>query len=159
MSIAQRLSELLRRPTEPRQGFPWTFFQLVSPGLSGLEIVLAAAIITNMMAEGGIINPVTAGAITSLIETWDRFKLLPNPAESLAIILLVHKGGNGLMSIIEKVIQPLLDAQREIGHVEGHAEGHSESNTRWREWLERKAAAESEGKPFDEPPPDEQQPT
>lgn len=159
MGFAGRLSELLRRPSEPREGFPWTLYRLISPSLTTLEIALAAAIIINMMAEGGTINPKTASAITAIIENWDRFKLLPNPAEALAIVLLIHKGGNGLMSIIEKVIQPLLDAQREIGHVEGRTEGHTEgraeSNMQWRHWLDRKARAEAEGKSFDEPPPDE----
>ena len=67
------------------------------------------------------------------------------------------------MSIIEKVIQPLLTAQRQIGrtegrvegHTEGRAEGHAESNAQWRNWLDRKNRAEAEGKPFNEPPPDE----
>ena len=63
------------------------------------------------------------------------------------------------MSIIEKVIQPLLDAQREIGNVEGRTEGRTEgraeSNIQWRQWLDRKERAEAEGKSFDEPPPDE----
>ncbi len=29
----------------------------------------------------------------------------------------------------------------------------AENNRKWREWLERKAAAERAGLPFDEPPP------
>ena len=125
-----------------------------------MAIVLAAAIITNMMAGGGTISPGAAAAITALIENWDRFRLLPNPAEALAIVLLIHKVGEGLMSIIEKVFQPLLNAQREIGHVEGRVEGRvegqTETNTAWREWLDRKVQAEAEGKPFNEPPPDEE---
>ncbi len=51
------------------------------------------------------------------------------------------------MSVIEKAIQPLLVAQRQLGR--------SEERTQWRDWLDRKARAEAEGKPFDEPPPDE----
>ena len=34
----------------------------------------------------------------------------------------------------------------------------AENNRKWREWLERKAAAERAGLPFDEPPPDEKPP-
>ena len=41
------------------------------------------------------------------------------------------------------------------GRVEGHAEGRVESNTKWRDWLNRKNEAEAQGLPFDEPPPDE----
>ncbi|MDE2787303.1 MAG: hypothetical protein OXL37_11630 [Chloroflexota bacterium] len=59
------------------------------------------------------------------------------------------------MAIIEKVIRPLLNAQRELGHTEGHIEGRIESNAQWRDWLNRKTNAEAEGKTFDEPPPDE----
>ena len=68
------------------------------------------------------------------------------------------------MGIIEKLIQPLLNAQRELGHTEGRIEGRTEgctegrieSNAQWRDWLNRKTKAEAEGKTFDEPPPDEQ---
>ena len=158
MSLAQRISELLNPPPQSRQRFPWTIYRFISPGLATIEIVLAAAIIANMMAKGGILNPETAQAIVQLAEDLDRFKLLPDPAEALAIVLVIHRGGNALMSIIEKVIQPLLNAQRELGQAEGHAEGRTEgrteSNAAWRSWLERKAKTESEGKTFDEPPPD-----
>ena len=73
------------------------------------------------------------------------------------------------MTIIEKVIQPLLNAQRELGHaegrIEGRTEGHTEGRTEgriaernaWRNWLDRKATAEAEGKAFNEPPPDERE--
>ena len=148
MGFVGKISELLRRPRGSREGFPWTFYRLISPSLTAVEVALAAAIITNMMAGGGTISPEAAAAITALIENWDRFRLLPNPAEALAIVLLIHKGGEGLMSIIEKVFQPLLNAQREMGQ--------TETNVAWREWLDRKTKAEAEGKPFNEPPPDEE---
>ena len=156
MGLVGKLSELLRRPRGSRDGFPWTFYRLISPSLTAVEVVLAAAIITDMMARGGTISPDAAAAITALIENWDRFRLLPNPAEALAIVLLIHKGGEGLMSIIEKVFQPLLKAQWEMGHVEGRVEGQTERDVAWREWLDRRAKAEAEGKPFNEPRPDEE---
>ena len=167
MSLSQKLSELLSRPKEPRQGFPWALYRLTSPGLTTLEIVLAAAIITNMLANNGALSQETAQAVAALAENLDKFKLLPNPAEALAIILVIHKGGNLIMSIIEKMIQPLLTAQRQLGHAEGRTEGHAEGHIEghvegrtaernaWRNWLDRKATAEAEGKTFDEPPPDE----
>ncbi len=157
MTFSQRLSELLSRPKEPRQGFPWTFYRLISSGLTTLEIALAAAIITNLLANNGVLRQETARAVATLAENLDKFKLLPHPAEALAIILLIHKGGDLLMSILEKVIQPLLNAQRHLGRTEGRTEGHTEERTRWREWLDRKAQAEAEGKTFNEPPPDERE--
>ena len=155
MGFVGKISELLRRPRGSREGFPWTFYRLISPSLTAVEVALAAAIITNMMAGGGTISPEAAAAITALIENWDRFRLLPNPAEALAIVLLAHRGGEGLMSILEKVFQPLLNAQRAMGHVEGRVEGQTERDAAWSEWLDRKAKAEAEGKPFNEPRPDE----
>ena len=129
MSLSQKLSELLSRPKELRQGFPWTFYGLISPGLTTLELVLAAGIIANMLANNGVLRQETAQAVAGLAENLDKLKILPSPAEALAIILVVHKGGHLLMSIIEKVIQPLLVAQRQLGYAEGRTEGHAEGRT------------------------------
>ena len=41
------------------------------------------------------------------------------------------------------------------GRVEGRTEGLAEANRRWGEWLQRRNDAEAEGRPFDEPPPNE----
>ena len=39
---------------------------------------------------------------------------------------------------------------------QGREEGVETSNRAWREWLRRRDEAQAEGRPFDEPPPDEQ---
>ena len=44
---------------------------------------------------------------------------------------------------------------REEGREEGRAEGVEESNQAWRVWLRDREEAEAEGRPFDEPPPDQ----
>ena len=58
---------------------------------------------------------------------------------------------------VKPVIQRHKDAGRAEGRVEGlsegRAEGRAEANRAWQAWLERKAAAESKGLPFDEPQP------
>ena len=36
-----------------------------------------------------------------------------------------------------------------------YEKGKEEANAQWREWYNRKMEADAEGKPFDEPPPDE----
>ena len=46
---------------------------------------------------------------------------------------------------------------RTEGRVEGRTEGRSETNEAWREWNRRRMDAESQGAPFDEPPPDERE--
>ena len=45
---------------------------------------------------------------------------------------------------------------RQEGRAEGWAEGHTAERAAWRDWLNRKNAAETQGLPFDEPPPDEE---
>ena len=40
------------------------------------------------------------------------------------------------------------------GRAEGKVEGAAAERQKWRGWLERKATAEREGRPFNEPPPD-----
>lgn len=35
----------------------------------------------------------------------------------------------------------------------GRAEGLGEANSAWQEWNRRRIAAETDGEPFDEPPP------
>ena len=69
------------------------------------------------------------------------------PYRSNAIDYADIPANKWLVAIVAKLIQPLLKAQWEMGYAEGRAE--------WREWLDRKAKAEAEGKPFDELPPDE----
>ena len=43
---------------------------------------------------------------------------------------------------------------RSEGLAEGRSEGAADERRKWRGWLERRATAEREGRPFDEPPPD-----
>ena len=42
------------------------------------------------------------------------------------------------------------------GRAQGRTEGRAEGDARWRDWLNRKAEAEAQGIPFDEPAPDEE---
>ena len=43
---------------------------------------------------------------------------------------------------------------RTVGRAEGRQRGQTEENRRWREYLERRAAAERAGLPFYEPMPE-----
>ena len=49
--------------------------------------------------------------------------------------------------------QARVEQAREQGRAEGWAEGRSAENRQWREYLDRRAAAEKAGLPFDEPRP------
>ena len=79
--------------------------------------------------------------------------------------LLVVQGVASLMVMyqfaVNKWVKPVIQRHKDAGRaegraegrVEGRAEGLSEANRAWQTWLERKAAAESKGLPFDEPQP------
>ena len=43
---------------------------------------------------------------------------------------------------------------REEGVAEGITRGLAEADAAWREWNDRRLAAEADGQPFGEPPPD-----
>ena len=63
--------------------------------------------------------------------------------------------------LTEKFLEPWRERQRARaraeGHAEGRAEGREEGRTeawhQWTEWNNRRKAAETNGEPFDEPPP------
>ena len=50
---------------------------------------------------------------------------------------------------MERWVKPLAEKRRE----EEREKGRAEANQQWTAWLQRKTEAESEGLPFDEPPP------
>ena len=47
---------------------------------------------------------------------------------------------------------------RKEGLTEGERVGRSKANKAWRSWLERRAEAEAEGRPFTDPPPEDADP-
>ncbi len=58
----------------------------------------------------------------------------------------------------EEAREKLREEGREEGRAEGRKEGRVEMNTAWQTWNERRMAAESDGEPFDEPPPGDSSP-
>ncbi len=56
-------------------------------------------------------------------------------------------------AVAQAVDQAVAQATDE-GRVEGRGEGRVEAHRQWTEWLRRKMEAESNGEPFDDPPPD-----
>ena len=56
------------------------------------------------------------------------------------------------VEVLGRMVLLIPAAARKL-RAEGKAEGIKEANQRWRDYLERKAAAEQAGLPFNEPPP------
>ena len=51
------------------------------------------------------------------------------------------------------LIRPVIKRQEERGEARGEERGQAQADQEWDDWLARKEAAESQGQPFDEPPP------
>jgi predicted transposase YdaD len=60
-----------------------------------------------------------------------------------------------MVLLIPRRIKQLKDEGRDEGREEGRAEGRRELQQEWVAWNERRKAAEREGRPFDESPPEE----
>ena len=74
----------------------------------------------------------------------------------VAGMVAVSAGATLAINIFWEVVGSMLQLipkVREAIRAEGRAEGEAETNRKWREYLERKEAAERAGLPFDEPPP------
>ena len=66
---------------------------------------------------------------------------------------------------VNRWVKPIINRNVEVGRAEGRAEGvtvgraegvtvgRAEADQEWTGWLARKEASESQGLPFDEPPP------
>ena len=81
-----------------------------------------------------------------------------DPAVTLAALAITHIGGNRIMALLEILMRPLLNAQREAGREEGEAAGKAAATAvakaQFEAWKERQRSA---GVEFvdDEPPKDQ----
>ena len=55
--------------------------------------------------------------------------------------------------ITNRFVLPTIERHRE----EGRMEGEERANRAWRDWLREREEAEAEGRPFNEPPPDQRE--
>ena len=96
--------------------------------------------------------------IVVIIESATRFAPV-GLGVAVAMLVIVHIGAI-VMSlyhvITNRFAKPVIESHEARGRAEGRAEGHTAERAAWRDWLNRKNAAETQGLPFDEPPPDEE---
>jgi hypothetical protein len=100
---------------------------------------------------------------------WQGFKtikaIVADIARSIAaaaFIPILIFGEVEILMILYNIVKEQIEARQnrriqkaeERGRAEGIAEGKARALQEWREWLERKEAAEAAGEPFNEPPPD-----
>ncbi len=68
-------------------------------------------------------------------------------------VIEAHKAEGRAEGLVEGRAEGRVEGRAE-GRVEGRAEGRVASNAEWRAWNRRRMDAEAQGRPFDEPPPD-----
>ena len=139
----------------------WSIRQTSIPAyffLSGLLFLL----FNGLYIWRGFANAATGTAAADIILAGLKDASAMVPWIVLATILLVE----GRFMLVERYLKSRYFQGRAEGKVEGRAEGKVEGRAegkvegaaaerrKWRGWLERKATAEREGRPFDEPPPD-----
>ncbi len=68
-----------------------------------------------------------------------------DPAVTLAVLAILHMGGNRTMALLENLMRPLLNAQRAAGREEGEAAGREEgtaaATAQFEAWKKRQRAA------------------
>ena len=69
--------------------------------------------------------------------------------QGVAVIMAIYQ------FLTNTFTKPAIERHIAKGLQIGEERGRAEANQRWKEWLERREAAEAEGRPFDEPPPSE----
>ena len=73
---------------------------------------------------------------------------------SMVLMRAVNTTGGLLMTLYETLANRFVIPVIEAHKAEGREEGRAEAMAEWREWYERRLAAESSGREFREPPPD-----
>ena len=91
-------------------------------------------------------------------------ELISNPTDALTTFMDVIDGLAPVIVfvtastvLIQEGGEMLAERYLKRRHAEGKKEGREEAHTQWRKWYNRKSEAEAAGRPFDEPPPDEEE--
>ena len=126
------------------QPFKHAYFALLITFCTPPLVVIVAEKIATVGGQSWWMN-----AINVIIEAALRFAPV-GLGIAIAMLIVVHIGAL-IMSLYHAIanrwVKPVIESHEARGRVEGDAE--------WRGWLNRKNAAEAQGLPFDEPPPDE----
>ena len=158
---ANRLAEDREAMWSVPRPFKHAYFALlVTLGAPPLAVIIAESAAT----VGG--QSWWMNVIQTIIISATRFAPVGLGA-AIALLIVVHIGAI-LMSLYHAIanrwVKPVIENHEARGRAQGHNEGRAEGMTEgraseraeWRDWLNRKAEAEAQGIPFDEPAPDEE---
>ena len=148
MNVNRQIGDFL---VDPRPKALWKVLRLLFPAATTAEILLAAAILD--LGEPTIIKIVPAAASWLDATTAQQAKILAATAIS-------NHGGQSIMALIERLLQPLLKAQHQKGIdqgidqgiAEGIKRGEQRSDEAYQEWIRRQIEAGAQLRD-DIPPP------
>ena len=144
MNVNRQIGDFL---VNPRPKALWKVLRLLFPAATTAEILLAAAILD--LGEPTIIKIVPAAASWLDATTAQQAKILAATAIS-------NHGGQSIMALIERLLQPLLKAQHQKGIdqgiVEGIKRGKQRSDEAYQEWIRQQTEAGAQFRD-DIPPP------
>ena len=152
MNVNRQLGDFL---VNPRPRALWKVLRLLSPAATAAEILLAAAILD--LREPTLIKTIPAAASWLNATTGQQ-------AELLAATAISNHGGQSIMALIERIIQPLLKAQHQAGVQEGiqkgidqgidegFKRGKQRSDEAYQEWIRQQTEAGAQLRD-DIPPP------
>ena len=136
MNVNRQIGDFL---VNPRPKALWKVLRLLFPTATTAEILLAAAILD--LGEPTLIKIIPAAAGWLDATTAQQAKILAATAIS-------NHGGQSIMTLIERLLQPLLKAQ----HQEGFKRGKQRSDEAYQEWIRRQIEAGTQFRD-DIPPP------
>ena len=128
MNIARSLGDAILNPPE-RYSPRWWVSRAVPPAVTTAEFAMAVATLLRHTQLRQVENlSVTAKLLDDFVSATHI-----DPAVTLAVLVITHIGGNRIMALLETLMKPLLDAQREAGR--------SEANAEFEEWKKQQIAA------------------
>ena len=152
MNVARLIGDAIISPPA-RRSPRWWVSRIIPPTVTAAEFVMAVATLLRHTELGQVENLL---ATANLLDDFVSATQI-DPAVTLAILAISHIGGNRIMALLETLMKPLLDAQREvgeeIGEARGEARGRAKATAEFEEW---KAQQRSAGVEFvDDEPPEE----
>ena len=136
MNIARSLGDAIVSPPE-RYSLRWWASRITSPTVTVAEFVMAVATLLRHTDLSRVDNLLTTARLL------DGFVSVTHidPAVTLAVLVITHIGGNRIMALLETLLKPLLDAQREVGEQIGEARAKAKSDAEFEAWKARQRAA------------------
>ena len=133
MDLAKAIGDLAADPPEPFTP-RWWYARTVPPVVKAAELVFAAAVISS---HPDLPVPSAVAGTLSALAGYANI----NPKLALAATVAAHAGGICAMTLLERLLKPIIVAQRKAALEQGIAEGEQRAQARFEAWKQRQADA------------------